>query len=701
MTEEKEILARIGRGESMAHFETVRVRKDGKHIHVSITLSPIVDDGGKVIGASKIARDITGRKRAEEALKHERNLLRTLIDHIPDCIYVRDLANRFIEANVSLARLMGVAKPSDLIGRRDADFYPPEVAADYDKVDQGVFAGQPVINRERALRFPNGQELVFLNTKVPFKNDKGEVVGLIGIGHDITESKRAEEALNYERNLMRTMLDNSPDFIYFKDIQSRFIKAGKALASQIGVKSPDELVGKTDFDLFDEAHARPAFEDEQEIIRTGRPMIAKEEQEVWKDGHVTWASSTKLPMRDAAGKITGIMGVSRDITEKRRLEEQLRQAQKMEAVGQLAGGVAHDFNNILAVIQMQAGLMKSNTNLLPEQRQSADEICTAVERAAALVRQLLLFGRKSTLQPRDLDFNDGINNLARMLRRVLGENIELQFRFSPRSLFIHADPVLLDQVLMNLAVNSRDAMPKGGRLIIETAAVTFDEQAVSQTPQARPGSFVCLSVSDTGSGIAPENLPRIFEPFFTTKGLGKGTGLGLAVIHGIVHQHNGWINVYSEIGRGTTFRVYLPCLAKTSVAAPEPSGMTNMPRGSETILLVEDDASLRAVMHKTLAQLGYCVLEAVDGAAALKIWKWKHDEIQLLLTDLMMPGGVNGKELGKKLLKDHPKLKVIYTSGYSADVAGTDLPLEEGVNFLIKPVQAHKLAQTIRTRLDR
>ena len=265
--------------------------------------------------------------RADEALKQERNLLRTLIDHIPDNIFVRDLSNRFVEANESFARLMGVARPSDLIGKRDADFYPPEVAADYSKVDQGVFAGNPVINRERALRFPNGRELVLLNTKLPFKNDKGEVVGLIGVCRDITERKQAEAELEYERNLLRMLLGNSPDHIYFKDTQSRFIQVSNSLADMFGAKSPDEMVGKTDFDFFDEAHARPALEDEQEIIRTGWPMIAKEEREVWKDGRVTWASTTKLPMRDAAGKIVGIMGVSRDITERKQAEEELQKFQ--------------------------------------------------------------------------------------------------------------------------------------------------------------------------------------------------------------------------------------------------------------------------------------------------------------------------------------------------------------------------------------
>jgi nitrogen-specific signal transduction histidine kinase/ActR/RegA family two-component response regulator len=411
-----------------------------------------------------------------------------------------------------------------------------------------------------------------------------------------------------------------------------------------------------------------------------------------------------MPMRDADGKIVGIMGISRDITENRKLEEQLRQSQKMESFGQLAGGVAHDFNNILAVIQMQADLLKTDGNPTPGQFDFAKQIGAAAQRGAALTRQLLLFSRKQTLQPRDLDLNESINEMTKMLRRTLGENIQLQFRFAMQPLFIHADAGMMDQVLMNLALNARDAMlppVRDSRLIIETSAVDFDELAASQSsPQARPGAFVCLNVSDNGCGIPPENLPRIFEPFFSTKGVGKGTGLGLATVFGIIQQHLGWINVSSEAGRGTTFRIYLPRLPKMSEQQPAQPALTSMPGGNETILLAEDDVFLRASVCKTLSQLGYRVLEAANGIEALEIWKQRRDEIDLVLTDLIMPGGMTGKDLGERLLKENPRSKVIYTSGYSPEIAGRDFQLREGVNYLAKPFEAGRLAQTVRQRLD-
>jgi CheY-like chemotaxis protein len=268
------------------------------------------------------------------------------------------------------------------------------------------------------------------------------------------------------------------------------------------------------------------------------------------------------------------------------------------------------------------------------------------------------------------------------------------------SLFVHADPGMMDQVLMNLVVNSRDAMPTGGRLVIETAVVEFTEASSSQLPQGRPGSFVCLSVSDTGCGIPPKDLPKIFEPFFTTKDVGKGTGLGLATVFGIVQQHGGWVNVYSEVGHGTTFRIYLPRLTDLPVVTPEPYVPEAIRGGQETILMVEDDAFLHSSVHKILSELGYHVLEAFNGVEALKIWEQQGEAVQLLLTDLVMPGGMTGKLLGEKMLAQNPKLKVIYISGYSAAIASKDFPLEEGVNYLTKPFSSQRLAQLVRKRLD-
>jgi signal transduction histidine kinase/ActR/RegA family two-component response regulator len=400
-------------------------------------------------------------------------------------------------------------------------------------------------------------------------------------------------------------------------------------------------------------------------------------------------------------KQNGALVFVRDITEHRKLEAQFRQAQKMEAIGHLAGGVAHDFNNILAVIQGYYDLLIIDGNLSPAQADYTDQIGAAAQRAAVLTRQLLLFSRKETLRLGDLDLNQSINEMTKILRRTLGEHIELQFKFALQPLFIHADAGMMDQVLMNLAVNARDAMPKGGRLVIETSVVDFDESVRAHSTHGHPGSFVCLSVSDTGCGIPPENLSRIFEPFFTTKDIGKGTGLGLATVFGIVQQHQGWIEFQSEVGRGTTFRIYISRLAKMPEQKPEPPALTAIRGGNETILLVEDDVFLRASVNTILSRLGYRVLEAVNGVEALEVWKQHRDEIHLVLTDMLMPGGINGKELGEQLLQQDPKLKVIYVSGYSADIVGKDFSLEEGVNFLAKPFAANKLAQIVRNCLDK
>jgi two-component system cell cycle sensor histidine kinase/response regulator CckA len=348
---------------------------------------------------------------------------------------------------------------------------------------------------------------------------------------------------------------------------------------------------------------------------------------------------------------------------------------------------------------MQVDLLKSG-GLSASQTEYADEISATVQRAAALTRQLLLFSRREVFQPRDLDLSESITSTLKMLRRILGENIQMQLKLASQPMFIHADAGMMDQILLNLVVNARDAMPDGGQLVIETSGVELDEAAAARTAQGQPGSFVCLSVSDNGTGIPPEILPKIFEPFFSTKDVGKGTGLGLATVFGIVEQHQGWLDVESKIGHGTTFRIYLPQLGKKPDAAAATGTLAADRRGGETILLVEDDLSLRVSLRKALSRLGYHILEAPTGAKALAVWRENHATIRLLLTDLMMPDGMNGKDLARRILKENPQLKVIYMSGYGAEIFGPDFPLQEGVNFFSKPFPSQKLAEAVRMSLD-
>ena len=391
---------------------------------------------------------------------------------------------------------------------------------------------------------------------------------------------------------------------------------------------------------------------------------------------------------------------SRDISEQRRLEEQLRQSQKLEAIGQLAGGVAHDFNNILAVILMQSELITKRGGLPEPAREGIQQIRAAAERAANFTRQLLLFSRRQVMQPRDLDLNEVVTNLAKMLRRIIGEDVHLELHLHPAPLMTRADAGMLEQVLLNLAVNARDAMPEGGRLIIETTTREFTAEEAAALPDAQPGRYVGLRVSDTGCGIPPEILPRIFEPFFTTKEPGKGTGLGLATVFGIVKQHGGCLQVASEPGRGTTFEVFLPALAETAAAASATASRPAPRGGTETLLLVEDDSEVRALTRATLERHGYRVLEAPDGLAAIELWRQHCEAVALLLTDLVMPGGLNGRDLARRLRADRPQLKVIYTSGYSAELAGRELNPGPGEAFLQKPSAPELLLETVRRCLD-
>ncbi|HAV63221.1 MAG TPA: hypothetical protein DCY13_12755, partial [Verrucomicrobiales bacterium] len=418
------------------------------------------------------------------------------------------------------------------------------------------------------------------------------------------------------------------------------------------------------------------------------------------NGTVRWIRDRIFPILNDGGGVHLLAGVSRDVTGEIALEEQLRHSQKLEAVGQLAGGVAHDFNNLLAIIQMQSSLLLMDAKLAPELRAGLEEIATAAECGSHLTRQLLTFSRRQQKEAVAVDLGSVVSRTIKMLRRIIGAEVKIESKLEDDLPAVLADPGMLEQVLMNLAVNARDAMPRGGRLVIALDAVRLDAAHVARHPQARPGRFVRLTVSDTGEGIKPEIQQHIFEPFFTTKEVGKGTGLGLATVQGVIRQHDGWIEYSSEVGKGTIFRIYLPPLEHAVSTRPAKPDRSFNVRGTESVLLVEDDPGVRSLARVILIRHGYRVVEAATGTEVLDKLVEAKTGFDLLLTDVVLPGGVSGIELANRLRRQSPNLKVVYTSGYGREFIGEQEQVELGRDFLPKPYLAHDLVVAVRRCLD-
>jgi len=538
------------------------------------------------------------RQRAEQAVLHERDFSDAALNSLPGVFYMFDRNGKNVRWNKNLEQITGYTA-DEIAPMHPLDFFTgaeqERVAARISEVFQNGASSV-----EANIVAKDGRAMPYYFTGVRIQID-GQTC-LLGVGLDVTERKQAEDALRSRTAFFEALVDSTLDGILVLDSGGKKVIQNCQFRRMF--KIPDDSVCDLDElemirQVAKRVRNRSQFAERMIHIKSHPDEIGHYEIEM-ADGTVL--ERYHAPVRDKTGKNYGRIWTFRDITERRKLEEQFRQAQKLEGIGQLAGGVAHDFNNMLATIQMNVDLLRMDSGITRAQFEIAQEIGAAVQRATALTRQLLLFSRKQTMQLRDLDLNESISDMTKMLRRSLGEAVQLQFKFAMQPLLLHADAGMLDQVLLNLAVNARDAMPEGGRLAIETSAMEFDEALAGQNPPARPGSFVCLSVSDTGSGIPPEILPRIFEPFFTTKEVGKGTGLGLATVFGIVQQHQGWINVYSEVGHGTTFRIYLPRLAGLSQAKPEEPALTGLRGGNETILFVEDELSLHDSVRKVLSR---------------------------------------------------------------------------------------------------
>ena len=527
------------------------------------------------------------------------------------------------------------------------------------------------------------------------------------------EGQHAEERLRRERDLIGRIMETSPVGIVVADETGKINFANLQAEKILGLTK--EVVARKSCSVLDwrltdvEGNPRSGSSSSlKQILDSGQPVHdacyaldagAPAGAGPASRGRVL-LSVNAAPLFNAGGKIDGMVVSVEDITARLALEAQLRQSQKMESIGQLAAGVAHDINNILTIIQGHTGLLLNVAALDADSVKSLKQISAASERAAGFIRHLLLFSSKQVYRTKMLDLNAVLHNLESMLPRMLGEQITLEIRGGSDLPRIAADVAMVEQIVMNLAVNARDAMPKGGKLLIETSVVEINGAYVQSHPEAHAGRFVCLTVIDNGCGMERSVRQRIFEPFFTTKEVGKGTGLGLATVYGIVKQHRGWLEVQSELGVGTTFKVFLPGAGEAGhlLATSKPESET-VQGGRETILLTEDEPDLLKLTQEVLEQYHYRVLPAASGAEALRVWDEHHGQIDLLLTDMIMPGGMTGDQLAAELKRRKPSLKIIYASGYTSAFMGKDFG-QDDMTFLAKPYQPHQVAQLIRDTLD-
>ena len=674
--------------------ESTYRRKNGTTYPVEINMKWVWLDRDYIVA---VVRDITERRKTEAALHESEHQYAELVNNIDGIVWEADSVGHTLSfVSFQAQRILGYPVVEWLNSKT---FWQDHLHPDDREAALKSYAACKQMGTAHDFEYrmiaADGRS-VWIQDFVSVLMENGFVVTMRGIMVDVTERKNAESEIRKREDRFRLLIENASDMVSVINFAGVVSFQSPSAARILGYQ-PDKMVNKNSLDTLhpdDVSRVQSALKN---IVANPGLPVSVEYRSRHSDG--TWRYLQSVGRNIPGESPDGFIIVnSRDISETRKLEEQFRQSQKMEAIGQLAGGVAHDLNNILTVVHMQLDLLKHGDPLTAIQSESVLDIEKASRRAADLTRQLLMFSRRQAAMKHDIDLNAVVTNITKMLDRILGEDVSMQISYAPQPLPVHADSGMLDQILLNLAVNSRDAMPAGGKLIIETAVVDVDEFAASQKSHARVGRFACLIVSDTGKGIPPEVLPRIFEPFFTTKDIGKGTGLGLATVFGIVQQHSGWINAYSEVGKGSTFRIYLPLQKEAEEVIAEKSIETK--GGNETILLVEDEQSLRVLVRNVLTRLGYRVLEATTGLTAVEVWKDHQHDIKLLLTDLVMPDGMTGKQLAEVLVQANPKLKVIYTSGYSRDVAGQGFPLQDGVNFLSKPFQAAKLAQTVRNTLD-
>ena len=622
-------------------------------------------------------------------------LLQGITEGTTDAVFVKDLDGRYLMINSAGARFVG-RTIDEVLGKDDSEWFSPEVVRAIRARDQELVQSGRTQTYEEVLTAA-GSSRVFLATKGPFRDPNGKIIGLLGICRDITDRKRAEEEIRQSQQKLRIHFEHTPLAVVEWDLQFR-VAAWNPSAERIFGYTRDEAMGQhASFTIPPQFRQHVDKVWQQLLTQTGGTRSTNDN--ITKSGRQISCEWYNTPLVDDSGKVLGVASLVQDVTERVALEERLRQSQKMEAIGRLAGGVAHDFNNLLTVILGYAQILADGVPAGSRLADSTGQIKSAAERAAGITRQLLAFSRKQVLSPRIINLNDTMLNLDSLLRRLIGEDIEVLTVPDSDLGSVKADPGQIEQVLMNLALNARDAMPHGGKLTLETANAQLDASYATAHQPITPGRYVMLAVSDTGQGMSPEVQARIFEPFFTTKEVGKGTGLGLSTVYGIVKQSGGYIWVYSEPDRGTTFKIYFPCVDQAAEMLGTDRRPNNALRGTETLLLVEDDSQLRQLSSSVLTHCGYRVLVANGPVEGLALAKANHKDIRLLITDVVMPG-MNGRQLAEQIQRDAPKLRVLYISGYTNNAIVHYGVLDKGLWFLPKPFTLSALVGKVREVLD-
>lgn len=688
---------RIAGNPDQGDFAFEVFHKDGHRIWLELVTNGVYDAEGNLEAIQGIARDITERKQTELVLEESRTFLRMIIDTIPARVFWKDRECNFLGCNLSFAMDSGLGDPEELIGKSDYDMsWGASEAERFRADDRAVMeSGKAKLNYEESQTRADGTKLWLSTSKVPIRNEEGDVVGVLGAYQDITDRKELEE----ERSRLSTAINQAAEAIVIMDPQGVIQYVNPAFVDVSGY-SHDEAIGQNLSIVKSGKHDEDFYADIWRTIRNGdiwRGRIVNRH----KDGSFYTVQSVISPVRDGDGDMVNYVVSIRDISQEVELEAHMRQAQKMDAVGRLAGGVAHDFNNILQSILGFSGLLLSELDKGSPPYHDVEEIRKAARRAGDLTRQLLTLSRKHNVEYAVHNLNKIISNSERMMQRLLGENMEFAFDLDDRLLPIHVDVGQIEQVLLNLYINARDAMPDGGVVRVSTHNVARDARDLDEEHAGQ--DHVCLQVQDSGHGIRDEVREHLFEPFFTTKKVGEGTGLGLSVVYGIVQQHGGWIDVESKVGEGATFKVYLPAYDRCDLDGGETTGedttydISPVGRG-ERILVVEDDATLRELSSRMLGDAGYDVTVAPDCATAEGLFG-QVGGFDLLLSDVVLSDG-NGVELAKRARQQDADLAVLLSSGYSQDSDLHDTMNGHGFRYLPKPVASMQLLHAVREMLD-